>query len=48
MLTYDMEDRGGTPLYEYLYRCIREDIRSGALRRGRSCPPSGPWRSTCG
>ena len=27
MLTYDMEDRGGTPLYEYLYRCIREDIR---------------------
>lgn len=38
MLTYDMEDRGGTPLYEYLYRCIREDIRSGALPPGEKLP----------
>ena len=26
MRTYTLEDRGGTPLYESLYRCIREDI----------------------
>ena len=38
MLTYDMEDRGRTPLYEYLYRCIREDIRSGALPPGEKLP----------
>jgi GntR family transcriptional regulator/MocR family aminotransferase len=31
MLTYAMEDRGELPLYEYLYRCIRADILSGAL-----------------
>ena len=34
MLTYSMEDRGSLPLYEYLYRCIRRDILSGALAAG--------------
>ena len=24
MLTYSMDARGNTPLYEYLYRCIRD------------------------
>ena len=34
MLTYSMEDRGGLPLYEYLYRRVREDILSGTLPAG--------------
>ena len=38
MLTYAMEDRGGLPLYEYLYRCIRRDILSGALAAGERLP----------
>lgn len=31
MLTYEMEERGSVPLYEFLYRKIRQDILSGAL-----------------
>lgn len=38
MLTYSMEDRGGLPLYEYLYRCIRADILDGALATDERLP----------
>ena len=38
MLTYAMEDRGRTPLYEYLYRCIRADILKGSLPAGEKLP----------
>ena len=38
MLTYDMEARGGLPLYEYLCNRIREDILSGALSAGERLP----------
>jgi GntR family transcriptional regulator/MocR family aminotransferase len=38
MLTYSMEDRGGLSLYEYLYRRIREDILTGALKEGERLP----------
>ncbi len=38
MLTYDMEDRGGLSLYEYLYRRLRDDILSGALPAGERLP----------
>lgn len=38
MLTYDMENRGGLPLYEYLYRRIREDILNGVLAAGERLP----------
>ena len=38
MRTYALEDRGSTPLYEYLYRCIREDILAGALAAGERLP----------
>ncbi|MGI6229829.1 MAG: PLP-dependent aminotransferase family protein [Tractidigestivibacter sp.] len=31
MLSYDMNERGPLSLYEYLYRCIRDDIVSGRL-----------------
>lgn len=38
MLTYDLTARGGTPMYEYLYRCLRSDILSGALGVGEKLP----------
>lgn len=38
MLTYDLEQRGSLARYDYLYRCIREDILSGRLRAGERLP----------
>ena len=38
MLTYDLSARGSTPRYEYLYRCLRRDILSGALASGARLP----------
>lgn len=38
MLTYELKKQPGLPLYEALYRCIREDIRSGKLRPGERLP----------
>lgn len=38
MLTYDLERRGKLARYDYLYRCIREDILSGRLRAGEKLP----------
>ena len=38
MLTWSFNERGNQPLYEYLYCCIREDIRSGRLRAGEKLP----------
>ena len=36
MLTYDLDKRGSTPLYDYLYQCIRQDIISGSLQAGET------------
>ena len=38
MLTYDLKKQPGVPLYEGLYRCIREDILSGKLAPGQKLP----------
>lgn len=38
MLTYELKKLPGLPLYEALYRCIREDILSGKLRAGDKLP----------
>ena len=38
MLTYELKKSPGVPLYEALYRCIREDILSGALPAGTRLP----------
>ncbi len=38
MLTYSLKKTPGVPLYEALYRCIREDIVSGRLRPGEKLP----------
>ena len=38
MLTYTLENRKGVPLYESLYRHIRQDILDGTLREGDRLP----------
>lgn len=38
MLTYDMSQSGRLPLYEYLFRCIRDDIQNGILRADEKLP----------
>ena len=38
MLTYELKKSPGVPLYEALYRCIREDILSGKLQPGMKLP----------
>ncbi len=38
MLTYNMSARNGVAIYEYLYRCIREDIIAGRLAPGEHLP----------
>ena len=38
MLTYELKKSPGVPLYEALYRCIREDILSGRLPAGEKLP----------
>ena len=38
MLTYSLKKSPGVPLYEALYRCIRQDILSGKLAAGEKLP----------
>ena len=38
MLTYELKKQPGVPLYELLYRCIRDDILSGKLLPGQKLP----------
>lgn len=38
MLTYQLQKSPGVPLYEALYRCIRQDILTGRLRPGDKLP----------
>ena len=38
MITYDLSQRDGLPKYEYLFQCIREDIRNGTLKPGTRLP----------
>ena len=38
MLTYNMDNRQELPLYDYLYRCIKNDILSGRISVGEKLP----------
>ena len=38
MLTYELKKSPGLPLYEALYRCIRQDILTGILKPGEKLP----------
>ena len=44
MLTYELKKSPGVPLYEALYRCIRQDILTGILMPGQKLPSK---RSLC-
>ena len=48
MLTYSFENIGHTPLYEHLYRCIRNDIRNGTLHAGMKLPSKRSFASNLG
>ena len=37
MLTYNFEDRD-CPIYEYVYKCVKNDILSGRLKPGEKLP----------
>ena len=38
MLTYSFVDIGSDSLYEYLYKCIKNDIIGGKLKSGEKLP----------
>ncbi len=48
MLTYSLEHTDGCSLYEYLYRCIREDILSGRLAAGTKLPSKRAFAKNLG
>ena len=37
MLTYNFTNIGSDSLYEYLYKCIKNDILLGSIKQGRNC-----------
>jgi len=38
MLTYNIENKGKTPLYIYLYNCIKSDIENGVIKSNNKLP----------
>ena len=48
MLTYELKREKGLPLYESLYRCIRDDILTGNLRAGERLPSKRAFASQLG
>ncbi len=48
MLTYNFSSRGKTPMYEFLYNCIREDILSGKLSADEKLPSKREMASNHG
>lgn len=48
MLTYSFDHREGTPLYLYLYQCIKEDILTGKLTSGTKLPSKRSFAKNLG
>ena len=48
MLTYSFENIDGDSMYEYLYRCVREDILSGKLKAGEKLPSKRAFAKNLG
>lgn len=38
MITYNLENRGNKPLYQFLYECLRNDIIEGRIASGSKLP----------
>ncbi len=47
MLTYDFENAAG-PLYEHLYKCIKNDVKGGLLRAGEKLPSKRSFAKNLG
>ena len=48
MLTYSFENIDGDSMYEYLYRCVKEDILSGKLKAGEKLPSKRAFAKNLG
>lgn len=48
MLTYSMENTGKSSLYEYLYKCIKNDIIKGILSAGTKLPSKRAFAKNLG
>lgn len=45
---YNIELRDGTPIFEYLYICIRNDILSGKIQKNSRLPSKRSMAQSCG
>lgn len=48
MLTYNFTNIGSDSLYEYLYKCIKNDILQGKLKPGERLPSKRPFAKNLG
>ena len=48
MLTYNFADSGSDPLYEFLYKCIKNDIISGKIKPGEKLPSKRSFAKNLG
>lgn len=48
MLTYNLTNTGSDPLYLYLYKCIKKDIREGKLKAGEKLPSKRAFAKNLG
>ncbi|MCD8019404.1 MAG: PLP-dependent aminotransferase family protein [Clostridiales bacterium] len=48
MLTYSFDNLGNTPLYEHLYKCIKNDIANGILTAGMKLPSKRSFAKNLG
>ena len=48
VLTYSFEDTGGESMYEYLYRCIKQDIVQRKLKAGERLPSKRAFAKNLG
>ena len=48
MITYNFTNTGSDPLYEYLYKCIKNDILQANIRPGEKLPSKRSFAKNLG
>ena len=48
MLTYGFANTGSDSMYEYLYKCIRNDITQGKIKAGEKLPSKRTFAKNLG
>ena len=48
MLTYSFTNTGSDSMYEYLYKCIRNDITQGKIKAGEKLPSKRTFAKNLG